>query len=120
MAISHEGEMIMAKLKNLPQDQALPLASLIDIQKNQVVSMALAKSEGVQMSLFSFAEGESVSEEEYFGDTLYYILEGEATVIFRDRKVDIGCQEVLMVPAHVLHAIEGKGPFKMLQLTLLK
>ena len=28
------------------------------------------------MTLFPFGDGESISEECYFGDTLYYILEG--------------------------------------------
>ncbi|ACL21915.1 cupin domain-containing protein [Desulfitobacterium hafniense] len=109
----------MARLKNLPQERPLPLASLIEARENQVLSMALAQSDRVQISLFSFADGESVSEEEYFGDTLYLILQGEAVITFDDQKIDLVPEDVLMVPAHKIHAIAGKGRFKMLQITLI-
>ena len=63
-------------LRNLPVQQPAALSELISIQPGRVVSMALSRSEHCQMTLLAFGDGESISEECYFGDTLYYILEG--------------------------------------------
>ena len=92
--------------RNIPTDAAAPLAQLIDTHSGQVSSMALTRNAGFDLTLLAFAPGESVSEEEYFGDTLYYVLEGAACV-------------VLPVPAHVEHAVEGADErgFKLLQLS---
>ena len=65
----------MNSLKNVPTEPAM-LAELINAKENQVVSMALSKRDDVTISVFSFSDNEGVSEEEYFGDTLYYVLEG--------------------------------------------
>ena len=65
-------------LRNLPVQQPAALRELISIQPGRVVSMALSCSEHCQMTLLAFGDGESISEERYFGDTVYYVLEGEA------------------------------------------
>ncbi len=67
----------MEFLRNLPVDHPEELAGLIEIRPGRVVSMALSRSEHCQMTLLAFGDGESVSEERYFGDTLYYVLEGQ-------------------------------------------
>ena len=64
----------MEFLRNLPVDHPEELAGLIEIRPGRVVSMALSRSEHCQMTLLAFGDGESVSEERYFGDTLYYVL----------------------------------------------
>ena len=70
----------MDTLRNLPLETPQPLADLIAIQPGSVVSMALSRSDHCQMTLLAFAEGEGVSEERYFGDTLYLVLEGAMTL----------------------------------------
>ena len=105
--------------RNIPTDAAAPLAQLIDTHSGQVSSMALTRNAGFDMTLLAFAPGESVSEEEYFGDTLYYVLEGAACVVLPDARVTLRAGEVLRVPAHVEHAVEGADErgFKLLQLS---
>ena len=105
-------------LRNLPTDAAASLAGLIDIKPGQVSSMALTRDAGFDLTLLAFAPGEAVSEEEYFGDTLYLLVEGAARVTLPDSEVTLQAGEVLRVPAHILHAVEpadGNG-FKLLQL----
>lgn len=107
-------------LRNLPTDTAQALSQLIELRAGQVSSMALTRDAGFDMTLLAFAADESVSEEEYFGDVLYYVVEGQACVVLPDRRVTVGEGEVLKVDAHVLHAIEcaaGQG-FKVLQINL--
>ncbi|PIE03484.1 MAG: cupin [Acidobacteria bacterium] len=105
-------------VKNISTETPEPLAALITPRANQVLSMALSNSEHVHINLFSFADGEMVSEEEYAGSTIYYLLEGE-TIISRDgRKDRLKAGDVLAVPGHVLHAVGGLSAFSMLQITV--
>lgn len=117
-------------LRHLPEGRAEKLASLISCKPGQVCSKALSDSGAVDMTLLAFADQESVSEEAYDGDTLYYLVEGSARVIYTDgaggadgssggaAAARLQAGDVLMVPAHVLHAIEGDGAFKVLQVTV--
>lgn len=107
-------------LRNLPTESPANLASLIVIREGRVVSMALSKSDACQMMLMAFGTGESVSEETYFGDTLYTVLEGEMPLFIGDTKHLLKAGDSLMVPAGTPHAIGGAGNFKLLQITLEK
>ncbi|NPD31643.1 cupin domain-containing protein [Eggerthellaceae bacterium zg-1084] len=110
------------KLRNIPTQQPQPLAELISCRPGQVSSMSLLEGDPARsplsMMLLSFAEGEHVSEEEYFGDTLYLLMEGSARVVMPDRTVELHAGDVFQVSAHVVHAIESITSFKVLQMTL--
>ena len=108
----------MEHLKNLPSDQVAALAQMVTIQPGRVVSMALSRNEHCQMTLLAFADGESVSEECYFGDTLYYVLEGEMPLQMGDRVYPLRAGDCMAVPAQTLHAVGGSLPCKLLQITL--
>ena len=107
-------------LRNLPTDEARSVAGLIENRPGQVSSMGLTAGGSVDFMLMAFSAGESVSEEEYFGDTLYHVVEGAADVVLPDRRVAVSAGEVFMVPAHIPHAVEGYegSAFKLLQLTI--
>ncbi|AMJ41374.1 cupin domain-containing protein [Anaerotignum propionicum] len=108
----------MATLRNLPTDNPECFSEMITPKKNQVVSMLLSSSEHIYVTLFTFADKETVSEEEYFGDTLYYVLEGETLIKQGEKMSHLKTGDVFSVPAHTLHAIGGKGSFKVLQITV--
>ena len=105
-------------LRNLPTQQPEALRDLIQIQPGRVVSMALSKSDHCLMTLLAFADGESVSEEQYFGDTLYYVLEGVMPITLDGSVVRIEAGQCYLVPAGKLHAVGGTEPFKLLQITV--
>ena len=107
-------------LRNVPTDEARSVAELIEIHPGQVSSMGLVSGCALDFMLMAFSAGESVSEEEYFGDTLYHVVEGAADVVLPNRRVAVAAGEVFMVPAHIPHAVEGHdgGAFKLLQLTI--
>ncbi|MCF4115103.1 MULTISPECIES: cupin domain-containing protein [Dethiosulfovibrio] len=109
----------MGILKNLPTQEAEGLASLIEGEKNQVVSMALSESDHVHVSLFTFADREMVSEERYPGDTMYLVVEGETLIAQGERKSRLKAGEVFMVPKDVPHAVGGAEAFKVLQITMI-
>lgn len=108
----------MAHFRNLPTEAPQNLASLITPKQNQVISMALSKSDNFQMALFTFADKETVSEEAYNGDTIYLIVEGETIISEEQREHHLKYGDVLCIPEGVLHAIGGKGSFKVLQITI--
>lgn len=106
-------------LRNLPLESAASLSSLIEARSGQVSSKSLAAADGIAMTLFAFAPGESVSEEEYPGDTLYLCVEGRTRLVLPDARIELDCDQVLCVPAHIQHAVEGvdDAGFKILQIT---
>ncbi len=108
----------MNTLKNLPTEAAQNLASLIESKAHQVVSMALSNSDNVQVSLFTFADGEMVSEESYPGDTSYLLVEGETRITVDDRVIPMVAGDILAVEANTAHAIGGGSGFKVLQITV--
>lgn len=108
----------MNLLRNLPTSSPEQLSQMISIQPGRVVSMALSRSEHCQMMLMAFGAGESVSEESYFGDTLYLVIEGDMPLGFSDQNAMLHAGDCIMVPAHTLHAIGGHGAFKLLQITI--
>lgn len=110
----------MNTLRNLPTETPESLTSLIQIREGRVVSMALSKSEACQMMLMAFGTGESVSEESYFGDTLYLVLDGEMPITVGTSKTILKTGDTFMVPSGTLHAIGGSGNFKLLQITVEK
>ncbi|WED23926.1 cupin domain-containing protein [Vibrio sp. JC009] len=108
----------MKIMKNCPVDGAAEMAALIEYEDNQVVSMSLSNSEHTQMSLFTFANGEMVSEESYLGDTLYHLLEGETNISMDDKVITLKAGETLAVAAGTYHAVGGGQAFKMMQITI--
>lgn len=105
-------------LRNISNEKAEQLSGMIESKPGQVSSMSLTRNAGFDMTLLAFASGESVSEEEYFGDVLYYVLEGALKVVFENSQILVSQGEVLKVDAHVVHAIEGldEQAFKVLQI----
>lgn len=80
--------------------------------------MALSKSDRCLMTLLAFADGESVSEEQYLGDTMYYVLEGVMPLTIDGKDVHIHAGQCYAIPAGVPHAVGGTEPFKLLQITV--
>ena len=106
------------RLKNLPTDEALPLAGLIQGKPHQVASKSLVYADAFSMMLMAFDEAESVSEERYPGDVLYLLLEGRARIALPERSVTMRAGDALMVSAGVPHAVEAESTVKLLQLSL--
>jgi quercetin dioxygenase-like cupin family protein len=108
----------MAYLRNLPTQEVKKLGALIEGKKGQIVSMNMSNSEDVQISLFTFADKETVSEEEYYGDTMYLVIEGETHITQGQHKYHLKEGDTMMIPANTIHEVGGRGAFKLLQITV--
>ncbi len=105
--------------RNFPTEVAASLASLTSAHSGQVSSRSFTRvGDPVGITLLAFAEGESVAEERYPGDTVYYLVEGETEITLPDRVVAMKAGEVFCVSAGIDHAIEPKTAIKILQITL--
>lgn len=103
--------------RNLPTDAAAPLASLVSAKPGTVSSMSLTRlGDPIGATLLAFAQGESVSDETYPGDTLYYLVEGLADIVLPEGPITMRAGDVLRVPAGTMHAVEPKEATKLLQI----
>ena len=108
-------------LRNIPVDGPARLASLVAEKPGLVASRSLTRGSDATMTLLAFAAGESVSEEVYLQDVMYYIVEGEAAVTLPSGVVCMREGDVLCVPAGTPSALGGARAdrgFKLLQVAV--
>ena len=105
-------------LRNLPEEKAENLASLVEAKTHQVVSMSLSKNENVNISILAFSSGEDLSDESYPADTLYLVLEGSMEVVMENDSISVSQGQVLKVPAGKTHRLSAKESFKIMQISL--
>ena len=108
----------MDYVKNITPCMPFAMKDLIAVRENCVVSMALSKLENCPVTLLAFGEKEGVSQEQYFGDTLYIVVEGIMHMMLEDGERDVKEGELVVIPSQTLHAIGYAGSFKVLQITL--
>lgn len=108
----------MEFLKHIPQEAPVRVEDLISVRCGQIVSMALSRVENAQVVLFALSEAEMVSEEAYWGDTLYYVVSGEIVVEKDQSRYTVSAGAMMAVPAHTGHAVQATCDTKLLQITL--
>jgi quercetin dioxygenase-like cupin family protein len=90
------------------------LKEMLQFQAHAIVSRMLAKNSGGSVTLFAFDEGESLSEHTAPFDALVIGVEGSARVTIGGASHGVGEGEAILMPAHVPHAVNPLGRFKML------
>ena len=71
----------MKLIRNIEKNAILELKNEIQVKESSVVSQNLARNSGFELSLYSFGDRESISEQVSFGDTFYYVFGGNAVKI---------------------------------------
>ncbi len=102
----------------LPAGEALGLAELVEYADDSVVSRTLAETRGATVTAFAFDKGQSLSEHTTPFDALVHVLEGKARLTIGGRAVNVSGGEVVLMPAHVPHAVQAPERFKMLLVML--
>lgn len=94
--------------------KVLNLEQMIDYSEEGVVSKQVLKTESGNITLFSFDEGQGLTEHTSPFNAVVYILDGEAD-IFIDRKLNkVSSGETIIIPANSIHALQAAKRFKML------
>lgn len=95
------------------------LASLALYQADSIVSRTLVNKPSGTVTLFAFAQGQSLSEHTAPYDALVQILDGRAEIRIADESLSVTQGEVIILPANKPHALHANENFKML-LTMIR
>jgi quercetin dioxygenase-like cupin family protein len=95
------------------------LIDLINYQDGAVVSRTIISNKSGTVTLFAFDEEQSLSEHTAPFDALVYLIDGEAEIIISGQPFHLQNGDIIIMPAHQLHAVKAVKRFKML-LTMIK
>lgn len=90
------------------------LDELVQYQTGSVVSRTLIDKKIGTLTLFSFDEGEGLSEHTTPYDAFVYVYDGEAIITISGKDYNVGKGETIIMPANDPHALRAVKPFKMM------
>lgn len=102
----------MSEQKELTQ--ALDLEHMVDYQDGSIVSRTLINKDGGTVTLFSFDQGEGLSEHTTPFDAIVYIFDGEAEIMISQKQHILTKGQMILMPANEPHALKALKKFKMM------
>ena len=102
----------------LPADP-VNVADLVGYQPDAVVSRTLLKKATGTVTVFAFAQGQSLSEHTVPHDALVQVLDGQAEITVSGKLSRVSAGELLLMLGGEPHAVHAAQSFKML-LTMIK
>ena len=90
------------------------LSNLVEYQEGAVVSRTVVKQNTGTVTLFSFDQGQGLSEHTAPFDAMVCILDGEAEVIISGESNLVKAGEMIIMPAGKPHSLKATNRFKML------
>ncbi len=97
-----------------PKAVPIRLKDYVDYAEGSIVSRTLVDSKAGTITLFAFDAGQNLSEHTSPYDAVVEVLDGEAVLIIDGKEVRASAGEMVIMPAHVPHAVEARQRFKML------
>lgn len=94
--------------------KALTLNELVAYQDGSVVSKTLIDRKIGTLTLFSFGEGQGLSEHTAPFDAFVQVVDGEAEVTIDGQSQTVSSGQMIIMPANRPHALKAVKPFKML------
>ena len=89
------------------------LAELVDYQSGSVVSRTLLKTEGGNLTVFSFDRGQGLSEHTTPNEAFVWVLEGQVQIELQGQSFTLGVGDFIRLPAQIPHALEALEMMKM-------
>lgn len=94
--------------------QAIELAASIDYADGAVISKTLLDKRAGTLTLFSFDQGQGLSEHVSPYDATVLVTDGEATLVIGGKRLTVKAGELVIMPANVPHSVQAETRFKML------
>ena len=94
--------------------QAIDMAAFVDYAGGSVVSKTVLDKKAGTLTLFSFDQGQGLSEHTSPYDATVLIVDGEATLVIGGKPVTARTGEMVIMPAGVPHSLRAEKRFKML------
>jgi quercetin dioxygenase-like cupin family protein len=91
----------------------------IDYSDGGIVSKTILKKQTGNISLFSFAKGEALSEHTAPFDAMITVVDGRGEVVIGGKSFILGAGQSIIMPANITHAVNAVEKFKMV-LTMIK
>lgn len=95
------------------------LAQMTQYQDGAIVSRTLLQGETGTLTVFSFDEGQALSEHTVPFNAFIQVLDGQAEITIGDKPCLVSAGEIVLMPGGVPHKVRAVKRFKML-LTLFK
>jgi len=99
--------------------KVLNLDKMIEYSSGGVISKQVLKNLSGNLTLFSFDQGQGLTEHTAPFDAIVQILDGEAEIIIGGNPNLVKKGESIIMPANIPHALQAVKRFKML-LTMVK
>jgi quercetin dioxygenase-like cupin family protein len=95
------------------------LSKQIEYSTGGIISKQVMKNEAGNVTLFSFDQGQGLSEHTAPFDALVQIIDGNAKITIGGTPHTLETGQIIIMPAHVSHAVYAIEQFKMV-LTMIK
>ncbi len=94
--------------------KVLPLAGLVQFQKDAIVSRTLLRTPFGHIVLFAFNAGQELSEHTSPYEVMVLAVEGEMDFTVSGQTLRMRAGDVLLMPPNAPHALKALAPTKML------
>ena len=94
-------------------------ATSVDYSDGGIVSKTVLKKQTGNISLFSFAKGEALSEHTAPFNAMITVVDGRGEVIIGGKSFILTAGQTIIMPANITHAVNAVDKFKMV-LTMIK
>ncbi len=94
-------------------------ADMVEYSAGGVISKQVLKNDSGNITLFSFDEGQGLSEHTAPFDAVVQILDGRAQITIGGKSVLLQKGQAVIMPANIPHALHAVEKFKML-LTMIR
>jgi quercetin dioxygenase-like cupin family protein len=91
----------------------------VEYASGGILSKTVLKKETGNISLFSFAKGEALSEHTAPFDGMIQVVDGKAEIIIGGESFFLEAGQAIIMPANIPHAVKAVEKFKMV-LTMIK
>jgi len=91
----------------------------VEYASGGILSKTVLKKETGNISLFSFARGEALSEHTAPFDAMIQVVDGKGEVIIGGKSFILETGQTIIMPANIPHAVKAVERFKMV-LTMIK
>ena len=98
---------------------AFDLVGHVDYAVESVVSKTLIDKKVGTLTLFSFDQGQGLSEHTAPYDAVVQVLDGEAVITIGGKPGTVMASQMIIMPANVPHSLKAEKRFKML-LTMIR
>ena len=105
--------------KSFDKSTILNLDKLVEYSENGIVSKIVLEKKTGNITLFSFDQGQKLSEHTAPFDAVVQIIEGSAEIIIDKKSNILKSGETIIMPANIPHAVNAVHQFKML-LTMIR